>query len=301
MSDHDSTVNHAPLQPIADRRDVPFIASMELSPSWGHFNAWPLQPGMKLAIDTQHRDDRPGVRRGAPARGDGRATQPPVHSVWISCESCRRRRARWLQSRRSTSLEINSDEPERTTRKVLHDALEVLERRPPLLPVRRAPTFTTSGTTCRAMCGCLRTSKVRPRRAALRRPSRPVTRYVSLRSVDLPGVMFGSDLKVKPGATFTLAVRARNPCAGLKQATLIGTGAVAAHKAFAGAPQKTRVEFPLTAGQVDAGIRSRSRTVAGHKAYSDPIWIDVVDSPARPALAATLSASRRPDVRQQPL
>ncbi|MCX7054765.1 MAG: CehA/McbA family metallohydrolase, partial [Proteobacteria bacterium] len=52
VSDHESTANHAPLQKIADARGVPFIPSLELSPSWGHFNAWPLKPGQKLAIDT---------------------------------------------------------------------------------------------------------------------------------------------------------------------------------------------------------------------------------------------------------
>ncbi|MGL6224211.1 MAG: CehA/McbA family metallohydrolase, partial [Steroidobacteraceae bacterium] len=53
VSDHDSTANHATLQQIADRRGVPFIASVELSPSWGHFNAWPLRPqGLPVAIDT---------------------------------------------------------------------------------------------------------------------------------------------------------------------------------------------------------------------------------------------------------
>jgi hypothetical protein len=52
VSDHDSTANHAPLQKIADSRGVPFIPSLELSPSWGHFNAWPLRPNLQLAIDT---------------------------------------------------------------------------------------------------------------------------------------------------------------------------------------------------------------------------------------------------------
>ena len=52
VSDHDSTVNHATLQRIADARGVPFIPSLELSPSWGHFNVWPLRPNLQLAIDT---------------------------------------------------------------------------------------------------------------------------------------------------------------------------------------------------------------------------------------------------------
>jgi Carboxypeptidase regulatory-like domain len=52
VSDHDSTVNHAALQAIAQRRGVAFIPGIELSASWGHFNAYPLLPGQPLAIDT---------------------------------------------------------------------------------------------------------------------------------------------------------------------------------------------------------------------------------------------------------
>jgi hypothetical protein len=45
LSDHDTTVNHRALQAIAEARGMPFIPSMELSPSWGHFNAYPLRVG----------------------------------------------------------------------------------------------------------------------------------------------------------------------------------------------------------------------------------------------------------------
>jgi hypothetical protein len=45
LSDHDTTVNHRAMQAIADARGLIFIPSMELSPSWGHFNAYPLRLG----------------------------------------------------------------------------------------------------------------------------------------------------------------------------------------------------------------------------------------------------------------
>jgi hypothetical protein len=51
VSDHDSTVNHEALRAIAAQRAVPFLAGIEISPSWGHFNAYPIAPGAKLAID----------------------------------------------------------------------------------------------------------------------------------------------------------------------------------------------------------------------------------------------------------
>ncbi len=41
-----------PLQAIAARRGVAFIPSIELSASWGHFNAYPLSPGQELKLDT---------------------------------------------------------------------------------------------------------------------------------------------------------------------------------------------------------------------------------------------------------
>ncbi len=51
VSDHDSTVNHKVLQGIADERGVPFIPSIELSPSWGHFNAYPIKLGAAMNLE----------------------------------------------------------------------------------------------------------------------------------------------------------------------------------------------------------------------------------------------------------
>jgi hypothetical protein len=83
---------------------------------------------------------------------------------------------------------------------------------------------------------------------------------------------------VKPGASFSLPFALKS-VTGLKQATLIGGGTIAAKKEFAGGPREARVEFPLTAsGRTWYSIEVED--MAGRKAYSDPIWIDVVDNPA---------------------
>ncbi len=50
VSDHDLTTNHLALQTIADRRGIPFIPSAEFSPSWGHFNAYPLRLGEPVGL-----------------------------------------------------------------------------------------------------------------------------------------------------------------------------------------------------------------------------------------------------------
>ncbi|MAD14947.1 MAG: TonB-dependent receptor [Alteromonadaceae bacterium] len=51
VSDHDSTKNNAEIQMLADKRGVPFVPSIEVSPSWGHFNAFPIDSGAQLSVD----------------------------------------------------------------------------------------------------------------------------------------------------------------------------------------------------------------------------------------------------------
>ncbi|MGI9200728.1 MAG: CehA/McbA family metallohydrolase [Woeseiaceae bacterium] len=51
LSDHDSVVNNAEMQKLAAQRSIPFIAGIEMSPSWAHFNAFPLEAGKVIEID----------------------------------------------------------------------------------------------------------------------------------------------------------------------------------------------------------------------------------------------------------
>ena len=52
LSDHDSVVNNSAMLVLADERDTYFIPGTELSPSWAHFNAYPLDDGKSVDIDT---------------------------------------------------------------------------------------------------------------------------------------------------------------------------------------------------------------------------------------------------------
>ncbi len=52
LSDHDSVVNNDEMQRLSETRVLPFIPGTELSPSWGHFNAYPLDDGKSVDIDT---------------------------------------------------------------------------------------------------------------------------------------------------------------------------------------------------------------------------------------------------------
>jgi len=51
LSDHDSVVNNAELERLSAKRGVDFIRGTELSPSWAHFNAYPLDADKDIEID----------------------------------------------------------------------------------------------------------------------------------------------------------------------------------------------------------------------------------------------------------
>ena len=52
LSDHDSVVNNEEMRKLSDERGLLFIPGTELSPSWAHFNAFPLDAGKTVDIDT---------------------------------------------------------------------------------------------------------------------------------------------------------------------------------------------------------------------------------------------------------
>ncbi len=52
LSDHDSVENNARMQALSEARAYPFIAGTELSPSWAHFNAFPIDDDKVVEIDT---------------------------------------------------------------------------------------------------------------------------------------------------------------------------------------------------------------------------------------------------------
>lgn len=51
LSDHDTTRNLARMAKLSASRDVPFIPAMEISPSWGHFIAYPIDINGELSVN----------------------------------------------------------------------------------------------------------------------------------------------------------------------------------------------------------------------------------------------------------
>src|SRR5277367_5328547 len=271
VSDHDSTVNHQALQLIADRRGVPFIPGVELSPSWGHFNAYPLSLGQRLAIDTSVAsiDDiiKEGRREGAAVIQVNHPFIPYGYFASIGAGV-----APGGFNPAFDLIEINASAPA--------DDAKVLQA---LWNYWNAGHryYLAAGTDThdvwRDESGSVRTfahidGAVTP--TAFAQALKDGHAYVTFGPLVFPSVMFGEELKVEPGDPFVLGFDLKS-VDGLKQAELIGGGSVLKTEAFAGAPREAHVDFPLSTLRATwyALIVEDAR---GHKAYTDPIWVDAV-------------------------
>ena len=276
VSDHDSTVNHGALQAIADRRGMAFIPSMELSASWGHFNAYPLLPGRKLAIDTGTAtiDDliKEGRRQGAIVV---QVNHPYIPYGYFT--SVRAGVAPGGFNPTFDLIEINASAPD--------DDAKVLQT---LWDFWNAGNryYLSAGTDThdvwRDESGAVRAfahidGAVTP--GAFAQALKDGHAYVTFGPLVFPSVMFGDELRVKSGERFVLGFDLKS-VAGLKQAQLIGGGAAHPLESFSDAPRETHVDFPLST-QHSTWYALVVEDREGRKAYTDPIWVDVVTFPPR--------------------
>jgi hypothetical protein len=282
VSDHDSSVNHRALQAIADRRGMAFIPSIELSASWGHFNAYPLLLGQKLAIDTGTATIgeilKEGRRQGAVVVQVNHPFIPYGYFTSVSAGV-----APGGFNPAFDLMEINATAPA-DDEKVLHTLWDYWNA--------GHHYYLSAGTDThdvwRFESGAVRTfvhidGAVTPK--AFAQALKDGHGYVTFGPLIYPSVMFGDELKVKPGEPFTLSFDLQS-VAGVKQIELIGAGVVLKTESFPAASQQAHVDFPLS---------TKSRTWYSlivednqrHRAYTDPIWVDAVEPPKTVVLLPT--------------
>jgi hypothetical protein len=271
VSDHDSSVNHGVLQAIADRRGMAFIPSVELSPSWGHFNAYPWSLGRKPAIDTGTASIDEIL---AEARRQG-ATVVQVNHPFIPYgyfTSVSNGVAPGGFNPAFELIEINAAAPadDEKVLQTLWNDWNAGHR-----------YYLTAGTDTHDVwhdeSGAVRTFAHidgAVTAGAFAQALKEGHGYVTFGPLIYPSVMFGDELKVKPGESFTLRFDLQS-VAGVKQVELIGAGAVIRTESFPAASQQVHVDFPLsTQGRTWYSLQVEDNQ--GHKAYTDPIWVDAV-------------------------
>jgi carboxypeptidase family protein len=265
VSDHDSTVNTAALRQIAQARGVACIPGIELSPSWGHFNAYPLERGATLAVDTSTASVGEIF---AEARREGAQVVQVNHpfipyGYFASIETGA---APGGFNPGFDLIEINSAVP--------NDDAKVLERIWRFWNEGRR-YYLSAGSDTHDVWNEL-SGRVR----IYAHPEGPLSTrsfvaalkaghaYVTYGPLIFPtGVMFGTVLgPAESTLGFDLA-----SVAGLRQAQLIGDGKVLRMDSFTDAPRETHVEFalPLERPRWYALLVEDQQ---GRKAYTDAIW-----------------------------
>jgi hypothetical protein len=274
VSDHDSTVNHGALQVMADRRGVAFIPGIELSASWGHFNAYPLLPGRKLAIDTGTAsiDEiiKEGRRQGAVVVQVNHPFIPYGYFTSVGSGV-----APGGFNPAFDLIEINAAAPADDL-KVLHTLWDFWNA--------GHRYYLSAGTDTHDVwhdeSGAVRTFAHLEGAVTAKAFAEALKQghgYVSLGPLIYPSVMFGDELKVKQGESFTLGFDLES-VAGVKQIELIGGGVVLKTESFHAGSQQVHVDFPLTT-QSHTWYSLIVEDNLGHKAYTDPIWVDTVAPP----------------------
>ena len=269
VSDHDSTVNHRALQDIAHRRGVPFIPGVELSASWGHFNAYPLTLGEPLRIDTSvatvdeifHEARRQGaivVQVNHPFIPYGYFTSvangvaPGGFNPGFDL------------------LEIN-DSASEDDDKVLHAVWDSWST--------GRPYFLAAGTDTHDVWNA-ESGRVRTyghldgavSAGAFATSLKEGHGYVTRGPLVFPAMMFGSRHRVVAGETFSLTFDL-DAVDGVKRVDLISEGKVVASQSPADTPREVHVIFPASTTHA-TWYSLVVEDERGRRAYTDPIWID---------------------------
>jgi hypothetical protein len=269
VSDHDSTVNHRALQMMADRRGIPFLPGIEITTSWGHFNAYPLTLGARLAIDTSDTNVNAvfaqARRMGAEAI---EVNHPFIPYGYFT--SLKGGVAPGGFNPGFDLVEINarnhSDDD-----KVLRTVWDYWNAG------RRY--YLAAGTDTHDVWSEL-SGKVR----SYAHVDGPLTAsdftralinghaYVTYGPLIFPKRMFGDTLRIAPGARFELGFDLK-AVGGLRAVSLVRRGVVAKTVDLAYAGREAHVDFPLTADGAD-WFALVVEDAGGRRAYTDPIWLE---------------------------
>jgi hypothetical protein len=274
VSDHDSTVNHERLREIAASRGMVFVAGVELSASWGHFNAYPLRLGEKLQVDTGtatiEQIFQEARRQGAIVV---QANHPFIPYGYFTSLGAGTVPGGFNPS--FDLMEINAQAPT-DDEKVLHALWKAwTEGHHYYLSAGSDTHDVWNDVSGRVRVFAHVEGKLTP--DAFAEALKAGHGYVTHGPLIFPSVIFGEERKVKPGEPVTLAFDLQ-AVGGLKSIQLIGRGGVVvAEKSFPQGQQQEQVAFPVTTSH-SSWYAVVVEDWQEKKAYSDPIWIDVVAS-----------------------
>lgn len=270
LSDHDSMVNLPAAAHHANKRDEPFIPGIEFSPSWAHFNAYPIEIGQELQIDPGKASVQQifaeAERLGASVV---QANHPFIAYGYFT--SLNKGDVPGGFSPNFDFVELNGQENYEKAYKKARQLWSAGDR-----------YYISAGSDVHDVWA-KRSGMIRmfakldgdPTPESFSASMKQGHSFATMGPLVYPDQMFGETLQVETGTAaelgFTLTA-----ASGLKSTTLYGPDGVVAERSFDEAPARREVAFsPEPNGD---GWYSLVVTDANDKkAFTNPIWIDVVE------------------------
>lgn len=271
VSDHDSTKNHVAINTLSEKRGIPFIPSMEISPSWGHFNPFPLSMGAKLSVDPGV-DDIHKILTNARDMGAVVVASNHPYIPYGYLSSLEKNTAPGGFNPGIDLIEINA---EVDYNKAIEKARALWTKGLPYYYTAGSDTHDVWNETTGHNRMFVYTGG-KPSAKGFAQAMKNGRAYVSFGPVIYPqNVMFGDTLKLgeKNPQKISFELLSVN---GLKSVQLIGKDGVIVEKALKGEKELVSFDVPHKNGWVSLVVEDSKE----HKAFSNPIWLTTVDKSA---------------------
>ncbi|MFT5719932.1 MAG: hypothetical protein ACI9W6_000220 [Motiliproteus sp.] len=268
VSDHDSTKNHAAIKALSDKRGVPFVPSIEISASWGHFNPFPIDVGAQLSVDPGvddiHHILKDSRRMGATVVA---SNHPYIPYGYLS--SLEKNTVPGGFNPSIDLIEINADVD---YKKAVEKARQLWSEGLPYYYTAGSDTHDVwNETTGHNRMFVYTASK--PDAKAFAQAMKNGRSYASFGPVIYPqNVMFGDTIKLAENQQQAIRFDLLS-VNGLKSVQLIGNDGVITEQALSGEKASVVFDVPKKSGWVSLVVEDKKE----NKAFSNPIWLKKVD------------------------
>jgi hypothetical protein len=268
VSDHDSTKNHEAIKALSDKRGVPFIPSIEISPSWGHFNVFPIEMGARLSVDPGV-DDIHSIIQDARRMGATVVASNHPYIPYGYLSSLEKNTAPGGFDPSIDLIEINS---EVDYMKAVKKARQLWSEGLPYYYTAGSDTHDVWNETSGHNRMFVYTAS-KPDAKAFAQAMKNGHSYASFGPVIYPkNVMFGDTLKLAANQSQSIRFDLLS-VNGLKSVQLIGNDGVISEQTLSGDKVSVMFDVPQKSGWVSLVVEDAK----SYKAFSNPIWLKMVD------------------------
>ena len=268
VSDHDSTENHEAIKMLSDKRGAPFIPSIEISPSWGHFNVFPIDVGAQLSVDPGvdaiHSIIKDARRMGATVVA---SNHPYIPYGYLS--SLSKKTVPGGFDPTFDLIEINSEVDHK---KAVEKARQLWSQGLPYYYTAGSDTHDVWNETSGHNRMFVYTAS-KPDAKAFAQAMKNGHSYASFGPIIYPkNVMFGDTLKLVNNQTQSIHFDLLS-VNGLSSVKLIGNDGLISEQTLSGDKVSVVFDVPKKSGWISLVVEDSK----ANKAFSNPIWLKMID------------------------